>query len=124
MRGAPLDDANAQPPKTPTRQNSASWVPLRESLAKQIQELGLAEKFRAIEVFAAYRKLTTGDIASQSTPVRLKNGELEIVVASATLLHELRHFHQDRLLKGVRSLAPNHEIRTLKFRIATTEPSA
>ncbi|MBL8696009.1 MAG: DUF721 domain-containing protein [Planctomycetes bacterium] len=109
---------------TPTRPTSASWVPLRESLAKQIHELGLAEKFRAIEVFAAYRSLTAGDIASQSTPVRFKNGELELVVASATLLHELRHFHQDRLLKGVRALVPNREIRALKFRIATTEPSA
>ncbi len=57
------------------------------------------------------------EIAAGSRPTILKNGVLQILVTSSTLLGELVSFHKADLLAKLQAEQPHWKVRDLKFRL-------
>jgi predicted nucleic acid-binding Zn ribbon protein len=67
---------------------------------------------------AEWRKVVGVEIAAHAAPTRVREGILTIAVDSAPLFQELSAFHGDAILERLRRVAPQVEVRRIRFRLS------
>ena len=105
------------------RERKRELTSLSESLALVLRQTGLAARLEAQPVFDAYRTAVGDGRARQAKAVRLRDGVLEVAVSSSALLHELRHFHTERILKQIQKSVREPRVESIRFRLATERGS-
>src|SRR5262245_42052834 len=87
----------------------------------QLQALrGHGRSFGSRQLTDLWRRVAGPEISERTKVVGLKNGTLQVGVASAALLGELTSFHQQRLLDGLRGDPDGARIKKLKFQLRGT----
>ncbi|MBI3819282.1 MAG: DUF721 domain-containing protein [Planctomycetes bacterium] len=89
-----------------------------------LEKKKLASRIKAQPVFDAFRASLPKELSEAVRPVKFASQTLEVFVTSATQLHELRHFHTEKILENIRKLVPQAPIRNIRYRLAaemTTE---
>lgn len=69
----------------------------------------------------AWKSVTDPEVAAGSRPTIFKNGVLQILVTSSTLLGELVSFHKSVILARLKSEHPDLKVRDLKFKLQSRE---
>jgi len=69
----------------------------------------------------AWKSVSSAEVAAGSRPTTLRNGVLQILVTSSTLLGELVSFHKAEILSRLKVEHPGLKIRDLKFRLQSRE---
>lgn len=65
----------------------------------------------------AWRQVAGDQIAAQTRVSGVKNGVLQVGVASSALLSELAAFHKHSLLQRLQTVHPHLKIKDLKFKL-------
>ncbi len=65
----------------------------------------------------AWKSVTDPEVAAGSRPTIFKNGVLQILVTSSTLLGELVSFHKSVILARLKAEHPELKVRDLKFKL-------
>lgn len=69
----------------------------------------------------AWKSVAGPDVAAGSRPTILRNGVLQILVTSSTLLGELVSFHKSTILARLKAEHPDLKVRDLKFKLQSRE---
>ena len=69
----------------------------------------------------AWKNVAGPEVAAGSRPTTLRNGVLQILVTSSTLLGELVSFHKATILGRLKTEHPDLKIRDLKFKLQSRE---
>lgn len=65
-------------------------LPMQGLLQESLQELGLAERLRAAEIWRVWPDAVGAAVAARAQPLRIINGTLTVAVSSAPWMQELR----------------------------------
>jgi len=95
---------------------------IKEVLARLFAARGWGRRQGRLQIDRAWARAVGAEHARHTRVLGLRRGVFEIEVDSATLLHELAHFHKSRLLKALRLELPGQTLRELRFR-AGSAPS-
>ena len=68
-----------------------------------------------------WKSVSSPEIAAGSRPTIFRNGVLQIVVTSSTLLGELVSFHKAAILARFKAEHPGLKVRDLKFKLQSRE---
>src|ERR1051325_5935317 len=93
--------------------------PIKEILARLFTAKGWGRRQARLQIERAWEEAAGVDHAEHTRVLGFRRGVLEIEVDSATLMHELVHFHKGRLLKALKRLLPSEPPREVKFRPGT-----
>jgi hypothetical protein len=85
---------------------------LRNHLARR----GYAQRRSSADLVAFWLRVVSEPLGSQSRPVALRAGVLEVVCAHATVLQELNGFHKAEILRSFAQEWPGAKIRDIRFR--------
>jgi predicted nucleic acid-binding Zn ribbon protein len=66
---------------------------------------------------SAWRAAAGDDVAQSTSLGTLRKGVLEVLVSDSVLLHELRQFRMDALLRGVQERVGRDRVRELRFKL-------
>ncbi len=94
--------------------------PIAQVMAELASRRGLG-RVAAVEQFCEHWEEAVGAaLASQTRPVRLSRGVLEVVVSGSVVLQELV-FRKEELLRKMRGKLPQATIREIRFRLGALE---
>ena len=92
--------------------------PIKEILARLFTARGWGRRQARLHLERAWREAVGADYESHTRVLGLKRGILDIEVASAVLVHELKHYHQRRVLEALRARLVGQTIKELRFKVA------
>ncbi len=69
----------------------------------------------------AWKSVAGPEVSAGSRPTILRNGVLQILVTSSTLLGELVSFHKAKILARLKAEHPDLKVRDLKFKLQSRE---
>lgn len=90
-------------------------------LAKVIALRGIGRIRGDRQMADVWKSVTSPEIASGSRPTVFRNGILQIVVTSSTLLSELVSFHKAEILARLKANHAGLKVRDLKFKLQSRE---
>lgn len=91
--------------------------PLSVALAELIALRGFARVRSDDALRSAWTQAAGPELANQARPLQIARGVLTIAVSSAPLLNELASFQSADLLARLQKLAPQLNVKSLKFRL-------
>ena len=102
-------------PQTPFTRDTSKAI--GDTMSKVLAELGLKDRLREEEVLAAWRGIVGEFIATQSSPLRLKDGILYIRVLQPTVHFELDRVWKPQILEKLKQRFGRKTVREIKFRV-------
>ena len=90
--------------------------PIKEILSRLFTARGWGRRQARLHLERAWAAVVPAEHAANTRVLGLRRGMLEIEVNGATLMHELKNFHQRRLLQALREQLPSEPPRELRFR--------
>lgn len=94
---------------------------LGDVLSKVIAMRGIGRIRGDQQMAAAWKSVAGPEVAAGSRPTMLRNGVLQILVTSSTLLGELVSFHKATILARLKAEHPALKVRDLKFKLQSRE---
>ncbi|MBY0524993.1 MAG: DUF721 domain-containing protein [Gemmataceae bacterium] len=96
---------------------------LGEVLSRLFTARGWGRQQERLRLEEAWAEAVGAEHARHTSVAGLRRGILEVVVANASLLQELAHFHKRRLLAQLRQRLPKNPITDLRFRAGVVKHS-
>ncbi|MFO1091812.1 MAG: DUF721 domain-containing protein [Planctomycetaceae bacterium] len=104
--------------KGTTATNSGEGPRALADVLSQLQALrGHGRTFGSRQLAELWQRIAGREISERTKVIGLKNGTLQVGVATTALLGELTSFHQQRLLQALRSDPEGQRIKKLKFQL-------
>ncbi len=94
---------------------------LGDVLSKVIAMRGIGRIRGDRQMADIWKSVSSPEIAAGSRPTIFRNGVLQIVVTSSTLLGELVSFHKAAILARFKAEHPALKVRDLKFKLQSRE---
>ena len=102
-------------PQTPFPRDTSK--PIGDTMLKVMTALGLKDRLREEEVLSAWRGIVGDFLATQSSPLRLKDGVLYIRVLQPTVHFELDRVWKPQILEKLKERFGRRTVREIKFRV-------
>ena len=94
---------------------------LGDVLSKVIAMRGIGRIRGDRQMADVWKSVTSDEIAAASRPTIFRNGVLQIIVTSSTLLGELVSYHKAAILAKLKAEHPALKVRDLKFKLQSRE---
>jgi predicted nucleic acid-binding Zn ribbon protein len=91
--------------------------PLKNVLAQLFATRGWGAAQSRLQLESAWRAAAGDDVAQSTHLGSLRKGTLEVLVSDSVLLHELRQFRREALLRAVQDRLGNDRVRELRFKL-------
>lgn len=92
--------------------------PLRDPLKRFLKASGMQWLRSHADIADTWAEAVPEEIARETRPVAFRSGTLTVLVASAACKSELEMFQTEMILESLRAVAPDLNIRKLRFRLA------
>lgn len=92
-------------------------VSVADAVSASLQKLGLGERLKETEVFAAWREVVGDFLAMHSSPRKLIQGVLHVHVIQPSIHFDLERHWKSRILEKLRDRFGQKNIREVRFRI-------
>ena len=94
---------------------------LGDVLSKVIALRGIGRIRGDRQMSDVWKSVAGPEMAAGSRPTNFRNGVLQILVTSSTLLGELVSFHKATILARIKAEHPGLKVRDLKFKLQSRE---
>jgi predicted nucleic acid-binding Zn ribbon protein len=94
--------------------------PIGNLLSQLLARRGYGQVQSAAEFAAAWQSAVGQSFAAQTRCGRVRNGVLEVLAANSAVVQELT-FQKAAILRKLSTLAPQQEIRNIRFKVGAVE---
>jgi|ERR1043166_9744399 predicted nucleic acid-binding Zn ribbon protein len=95
--------------------------PIKEILARLFTARGWGRRQARRHLEHAWAAAVGAEYVANTRVLGMRRGILEVEVNGATLMHELKNYHQRRLLRALKEQLPSEPPRELRFRAGSWE---
>ncbi len=93
---------------------------LGKILENYLTRAGMLQRIREQKIIDAWERLVGKAVSEMTQPVRMRNGVLQVRVATSMWMHEL-HFHKKMIIQKMNDYAGNATVEDLWFMIGERE---